>query len=302
LKHSYQSIYKQSNFLVQEENTSEKRKKNEEEGRKRSKEDYDDINYEIFRTGDGLAIGVKLLVVYKVEDPLLTLKELNHDQILNHIEGIVVADMGYVIQTCSSVDFLRSNRSQDDDSKFKNFFGQLQKSIGDRLCDDFGKYGIQLIRLNIEAPKVLDKVISSKLSEFSVLNTETKTKQTMLEMQMDITQQEARRDAIRKEILQKQENDNKISTAKAQLESSRLIAEAKIVEAEAEAKKIELMQEMKNQKGEIYENYPSLLQYDLQLLSRESMENVSNTLISPDVARQYFGFPQQSTTDKVSKY
>jgi len=171
------------------------------------------------------------------------------------------------------------------------FFGTLQKNVGEKLADDFVKYGIQLIRVNIEAPKVLDTNISKKLSEFSIINTETKTKQTMLDMQFDITQQEARRDAIRREIEQKQENDNRISSAKALLDSSRLIAESKIIEAEAEKRRIEMMQEMERQKGEIYEKYPSLLEYDIRKLAKESMQNVSTTIISPEVAQQYFGFP-----------
>jgi len=276
------------NSQAKREENNLKEKKNE------TITDYDEINYEIFRTGDGLAIGVKLLVVYKIVDPLLTLGELYHDQILYHIEGIVVADMGFVIQTCSSVDFLRSNQgsisNENDEVKYKNFFGSLQKNVGEKLRDDFAKYGIELIRLNIEAPKVLDKNISKKLSEFSITNTETKTKQTMLEMQYDITQQEARRDAIKKQIEVKQENDNKISQAQALLESSRLIAQSKIVEAEAEKRRLELMQEKEKQRGEIYERYPSLLQYDIKRLCKESMEKVKTTIVSPEIA-QYLGFP-----------
>jgi len=207
--------------------------------------------------------------------------------------------MGFVIQTCSSVDFLRSNQgslSGDNDEVSKNFFGTLQKNVGEKLADDFGKYGIQLIRVNIEAPKILDKNISQKLSEFSIINTETKTKQTMLEMQFDITHQEARRDAIKREIEQKQINDNKISSAKAQLDSSRLIAESKIIEAEAEKKKVEMLQQLERQKGEIYEKYPSLLEYDIRKLTKESMENIQTTIVSPEVAQQYFNFPMNNNT------
>jgi len=116
----------------------------------------------------------------------------------------------------------------------------------------------------------------------------------MLEMQFDITQQEARRDAIKREIEQKQENDNKISSAKALLDSSKLIAEAKIIEAEAEKRKIEMMQELERQKGDIYEKYPSLLEFDIRKLCKESMQNVSSTIISPEVAQQYFGFPMNN--------
>jgi len=182
------------------------------------------------------------------------------------------------------------------------FFGRLQNNVGEKLAADFVEYGIQLNRVNIEAPKILDKNISKKLSEFSIINTETKTKQTMLDMQYDITHQEARRDAIKKEIEQKQENENKISSAKALLEASRLIAESKIIEAEAEKRRIEMMQELERQKvemmqelekqrGEIFEKYPSLLELDIRKLAKESMQNVSSTIISPEVAKQYFGFP-----------
>ena len=39
----------------------------------RDKNDKDDeINYEVFRTSDGLPIGVKILVIYEIENPDLT--------------------------------------------------------------------------------------------------------------------------------------------------------------------------------------------------------------------------------------
>jgi len=54
------------------------------------------------------------------------------------------------------------------------------------------------------------------------------------------------------------------------------------------------MQELERQKGQIYEKYPSLLEYDIRKLNKESMQNVSTTIISPEVAQQYFGFPMNN--------
>ena len=60
-----------------------------------------------------------------------------HDQIKHHIEHIVVADMGLIIQNCSSVDFLKSNQPQSEhNNEFVLFYEHLQDKIFKQLQFD----------------------------------------------------------------------------------------------------------------------------------------------------------------------
>jgi len=205
--------------------------------------DAENINYEIFRTSDGLPIGVKLLVVYEIDDPVATLKKLNPDQIVPHIENLVVADMGMVIQSATSSDFLQTNKSQasqikqppqtqdlitDVQSSSSVFYQHLQDRVKDQLCEDFSKYGIKLVRLNIETPKILDSRISEKMAEFSLKNTKTRVDEALLPKEFNIAQTKAKQDATVAHITQQQNNENSVTAAKAKQEASILEANGKL--------------------------------------------------------------------------
>ena len=95
-------------------------------------------------------------------------------------ENLVVADMGAVIQQCSSSDFQNTDQTKARLPMRKSFFflftfflftsteapvegnapsapefiRHLQDEVKNQLCRDFQEYGINLVRLNIETPKV----------------------------------------------------------------------------------------------------------------------------------------------------
>ena len=268
--------------------------------RKENPDDREASNYEVFRTNDGLPIGVKLLVVYEIEDPSETLKKLSPDKILPHIESIVTADMGMVIQNCSSTDFLKSNQTQakqtpkplTDDPRIPSappFFAHLQDEVKNQLCDDFAKYGIKLIRLNIETPKVLDQKISSEMSRFSLMSTEASAKEAVMERNANIARQTATIEAKQKEIAQNQDNANIMSKAQTEMNAAKLRADAKWIEAETENKIKQMAIDIEKRKAELYQLYPELLQKDLAELQVKSMNGVEKMIISPEVASMYLG-------------
>jgi hypothetical protein len=259
--------------------------------------DYADVNYEVFRTSDGLPIGVKLLVVYEIENPNLTLQRLNADQILSHIESLVVADMGLVIQNCSSVDFLKTNQAfakkevSDVALNVNEFYENLQKRVFSQLQNDFADYGIKLIRLNIETPKILDLTIAGKMAEFSLMNTEARAKEGVLDRKFNIAKQEASQDAIKKQISQEQENNNEIAKAKAKLEAAKLLSQAALAQVEADAQQQKMLLEIAERRAKLYDDHPGLLQYDIAKIQAEAMKNITSTIISPEIASMYYGFP-----------
>lgn len=269
---------------------------------------YNDINYEIFRTSDGLPIGVKILVVFEIEKPNLTLTRLKPDQIIPHIEHLVVADMGRTIQSATSVDFLSSNQtkikppSAEDgiDSHQVEFFQHLQDKVKIQLHNDFSEYGIKLVRLNFETPKILDHTISSKMAEFSLMSTSARAQEGVLDRNFKIAQTKAQQDAETIKIRQRQENENKVLIAEAEqksvqlkaeadLRAAKMRAEARFAEMEAEAKGQRLLLDIAKQRAEMYDKHPALLQYDIAKVQAESMKSIQSTIISPEVAQMYYG-------------
>lgn len=270
----------------------------------------EDVNYEIFRTSDGLPVGVKLLVVYEITNPDATLHKLNQEQILPHIESLVVADMGMVIQNCSSGDFLKSNQTQarstlkpptDMSPSAPEFYEHMQDEVKNRLHDDFAEYGIKLVRLNIETPKILDEKIAEKMAEFSLMNSEARAKEAVLDRNFNIAQQEASQKAKTIEIEQQQVNSNKIAQAEADMNAVKIRAEAikieaaakaeaRLSEAQAEAKAQQMMLEVAKQRASIYEEYPGMLQYELAQAQVKAMNGINGMIISPELAANYYAF------------
>lgn len=293
----------------------------EQTQRNRVKQGAEDVNYEVFRTSDGLPIGVKLLVVYEIIDPDATLKKLNQEQILPHIESLVVADMGMVIQNCSSGDFLKSNQTQAR-SVWKpemnenyapsapEFYEHLQDEVKNKLHDDFAEYGIKLVRLNVETPKILDQNIADKMAEFSLMNSEARAKEAVLDRNFNIAKQEATQKAKTIEIEQQQENSNKISLAEADLEAAKMRAQAMKIEAQAQAeaklaqteieiRTQEMLLEVARRRGEIYREYPGVLQSELAQIQAQAMQGINGMVVSPEVASHYYGFGMNLIPNKA---
>lgn len=269
--------------------------------------DHPDVNYEVFRTSDGLPIGVKLLVVFEIDNPNLTLSRLNPDNIMSHIEYLVVADMGIVIQNCNSTDFLKSNQpgfkpQQDGEllSPIADFYEHLQEKVFKALKNDFNDYGIKLSRLNIETPKILDQTISAKMAEFSLMNTEAGAKISVMDKNFSIGKRQAEQEANKKQIAQQQENDQRIAQAKADMESSKLKAESKLIEIRAEVEAQELLLAVSRKRAEMYDNHPGLLQLDLAKVNVDAVKGISTMVISPEVASMVYNMPLRlgETIDK----
>lgn len=274
---------------------------------------FNDINYEVFTTSDGLPIGVKLLVVFEINNPSEALKKLNSEQIIPHIENIVKADMSVVVSSTSSTDFLKTNQTQiqsfistDNNSNNSNnsenslinnkknssadFYDHLQDQVKNKLHDDFSKYGIKLIRLNFETPKVLDSSISARMAEFSILSTETSAKLSVLERKYKIAEQESKQEAIKKQIAQQQENQNEISKAEAFLQAAKLKAEASLTEAKARLEAERLTLALAEKRAVLYDKHPNLLNFDLAKIHADSMKGINSTIISPELAQNIFWY------------
>ena len=112
----------------------------------------------------------------------------------------------------------------------------------------------------------------------------------MIEQKYKIAKKEAEQLAIQIEIKQKQENENIINAARAQLEAAKLIAEAKLIKADAEAKAERKIFETK---AKLYRKYSHLFQYEMAKLDAEKLSGVKTTVISPEVAKNIFGFGSQ---------
>lgn len=283
-------------------------------------ENPDEINYEIFRTSDNLPIGVKLLVVFAVNKPVLALQQIKRNDIMMHIENLVVTDMGRAILSVSSADFQKSNQTTAKDIKSNNnqvestnlpsappFYAHLQDDIKDQLRRDLEAYGIELIRLNIETPKILDKKIADKMSEYSLINAEARSRVSTLDQESQIAKQQAEQKAEQSRIAQLADNNNLLSKAEIELKAAEARAQAKVLEAEAEKTvknlKTEAIMNELEQLGKMYHQYPELLQLEIIRQQATALHGVQRMIITPELAQinssPYFSLPGMLPSQSV---
>eukprot|EP01120_Amphizonella_sp_Union-15-10_P013322 TRINITY_DN6164_c0_g1_i1.p1 TRINITY_DN6164_c0_g1~~TRINITY_DN6164_c0_g1_i1.p1 ORF type:complete len:574 (+),score=133.17 TRINITY_DN6164_c0_g1_i1:43-1722(+) len=255
----------------------------------------DHVSYEVFYTSDGLPIGVKLLVVYEISDPQVALHKLKKEDIVPHIENLVVADMGSVIQSCSSSDFQKTNQTRtrepiknsSDMSVAAEFFTYLQDEVKNHLHRDFLEYGITLIRINIETPKILDAKISAKMAEYSLINSEARAKVSVLDSNNRIAQQQVMQEAEKKKILQEQDNTNRLSQVRAESAATKIRAQAELDAAELRAKATKVEAEARvsalESQAKLFEIYPELLEMEMTKLKMDALKGVQ-LIISPEIA------------------
>lgn len=316
-------------------------KKTQEERRKANPEDADSINYEEFRTSDGLPIGVNLLVVYEIFDPKITLTRLKKDDIMNHIENIVVADMGRVIQSCSSSDFQKTNQTAvKDPTKMDNmaifqtqsaptFYAHLQDDVKNKLAEDLREWGIRLVRLNIETPKILDKTIADEMAKNSLGAAKTRAEASTLSLDYTIKQQRAAQEAEKKRIEMERDKENKIIQAQgdaqsitiraqADLDAAKLKAEAERITYENNIKREQMVNEtavrriqMENdaklklmqsqfdlelgfleKRAKVYGQNEAFRQYETAKAQAEALRGISTSVISPEVAQSWYSAAQ----------
>lgn len=269
----------------------------------------DEINYEVFTTKDGLKIGVKLLVAYEISNPELAIRKLGgEERIIDHIENLAAVDMGKVIQQRSAQDFLSFDHTTVKKvavAEEKSFdlltdapapTQSIQDTVKKELGDDLAKYGITLVRLNFETPKILNAEIAKKMSEQSLLTADVNAQEAAIDKQTSVAKKKAQQAADVNKVTQDQINQTTVSTAQAKSNAAKLEAEAtetqarakansQFIAAEMEAKSIVIKAEAEKKsrdlQGDVYKEHPELLQRDLAQLQCEALKG-AHIIVAPD--------------------
>lgn len=231
----------------------------QEKRRRENPKDLEGIKYEKFRTSDGLDVGVNLLVVYEIIEPEKTLARLKKDEIIKHIENIVVADMGRVIQSCNSADFQKSNQTSVKDPTKPDFntpmfnqhgsptfYAHLQDEVKNKLAEDLIDWGIRLVRLNIETPEILDKKIASEMSQNALETAKKRAEASNLDIEFMIKQQHANQEAEKKRIEMERERQNSIVDAEGKAQAKAIEAQGLLNAAKLKAEATTVEFEVKN--------------------------------------------------------
>jgi regulator of protease activity HflC (stomatin/prohibitin superfamily) len=125
-----------------------------------------------YYTKDSVKVSVRLFVAYKIKNPLIALANLNAEEIDHHIESVTHVDMAAACQETSLQHMFSTDMTKipNEDDKSENIFRVpfvrlWQDKVKTKLYEDLVKYGIELIRLNIEELKISDKAIEKKIGE-----------------------------------------------------------------------------------------------------------------------------------------
>jgi len=239
-------------------------------------------NLKVLQTRDSLRVGVQLVVAFKITKPDVAITKLGKDGIMPHIENISFADMGKAIQmsTLQEVMYFSQNNPQDTVSGSPQ---AIQDHVKVALAHDLEDYGIELVRLNVESLKVIDKKIAKKLAGQSLISAEYTTKQATLVKEYDIKTTEAKLEADTANIALQQQNQAIISHAQAKLDAAQREAQASLIAADARRKAAEMQ-------GELYTKFPQLLELEMLRIQAEALrgatiyiapEDLENVLNSP---------------------
>jgi regulator of protease activity HflC (stomatin/prohibitin superfamily) len=275
-----------------------------ERRKENSKVTDDEINYEVFTTKDSLRVGVKLLVAYTIADPEKALSLLRKDGIIRHIENCATVDMGKAIQQCSSKEFLSSSQNRPTNNNEKDFLGSnaapllqfFQDTVKTALFKDLSDYGINLVRLNFETPKILDVGIAKQMAEQALTIASVSARESVLEQNNKIARTVAEQEAAVKSIAQQQENNNKISSAKAELEAAQLRGQAKLAEAKLNGESLVAEAEARNKAAQLvgaqYNTHPALFSLEALRIQTEALSKANLHLIAAPADVQKWLSPQ----------
>jgi len=205
--------------------------------------------------------------------------------ILKHIENLAVTDMGKAIQQSSSQEFLSFYQTQPKKGDVNPFTNpnpilHFQDIVKKQLADDLKDYGISLIRLNIETPKIMDAEISKSMEKQSILSAEANAKEGVIEQNFRIKKREAEQEAEKKRISQEQLNAARVSGAQADFDSAKLHADALLLQADAD-RKISLM------KGQVYRDNPEFFQLELARIQASVFEKATLSLTDQSLANMF---------------
>ena len=252
----------------------------------------DEIALEVFQTRDSLSVGVKLLVAYKIVDPEKAVSQLGKDGIVPHVENLATVDMGKAIKQCSSQDFLTfwQNKPVNSGDGCEPVSApaamqprHFQDIVKDALAKDLLEYGIELVRLNIETTKTLNKDIAEQMEQQAKMLAETNAKEAALAQKTRITVAESQQKAEAARIAQEQQNNATKSKAQAELDAAKLRAEALLVTARAE-------QEAAALQGRQFRDYPELVQIKKAELQSAALSRAP-IMMQPQMMPGMFGNP-----------
>lgn len=257
----------------------------EERRRENPRATLDEISFEPMTTRDSLKVGLKLLVAYQVNDPHKVMKKLRMQDIMSHVESLAVSDLMRAVQNSTSQNFLHSSG--------KNHEHELEAgetlSVTDKVRGELKKHlddcGLSLVRLSIEESKILDEELAREMAKQALVAAKASAEQAVIEQKAAVAKSNAELEAMSRRVKQEQDNQIRISAARAELEAQRLAAEGIVCKAEAEQKAAEL-------RGEQFRKYPELLQLELAKIQAEALKSWRVTLIAPELSSTPFGtFP-----------
>ncbi len=250
----------------------------------------DEVALEVFQTRDSLSVGVKLLVAYKIVDPNKAVSQLGKDGIIPHVENLATVDMGKAIKQCSSQDFLTfwqnkpthaADGAEQAPAPAAVQPRHFQDIVKEALAKDLLEYGIELVRLNIETTKTLNKDIADQMEQQAKMLAETNAKEAALAQQTRITIAQSQQKAEAARIAQEQQNNATKSMAQAELDAAQLRAQAIIVTAKAE-------QEAAALQGKQFRDYPELVDIKRAELQSAAMSKAP-MMMAPTMMPNMYG-------------
>jgi len=252
-------------FNVQKQTLRFPSEKIKRERERENSEDKTAINYEIFTTANGARYGVKLLVVFSIADPQLALTLFKPDDIVPHIENLVVTEMNKAIQATESTSYLQAKaRTSVIDVPINDplipsappFYGNAQDEIKDHLSRDLRAVGIEVDRVSIEESIPIDQEVIEQMAKFAVRNKQITLEVALLERERQIREQHAQQAAMQSTILFRNQNTMLVERARAEMEAAKIQAETQAILMQAHAANMRMF-------GQALEQSPALLKLHL---------------------------------------
>lgn len=202
-------------------------------------EGRENINYDYYYTADGVEVGVRFFVCYRIVNPDKTLQNLSLSGIRNHIESVVTTDMGNAIKQTSTQDLLATDLTtiKNKEKQKEGVLQHWQDKVKTKLCHNLDEYGIELVRLNIEEAKIQNAEIEKQMSSLAITSARTRADLSALDATLKTRELSAQQD--RDLAIKRQENDVQLNIMRAEggLKAASIKAEEeKVLGAAAAAK------------------------------------------------------------------
>jgi hypothetical protein len=145
------------------------------------------------------------MVVFSVSDPQLALTSFRPDDIVPHIENLVVTEMNRAIQATESTSVFKTRPTTQAAPTVSadpavpsapTFYDSAQDEIKDHLCRDLLGVGISIDRVSIEESVPIDKAVIEQMANFAVRNKKITLEVALLEREAQIVEQQSRRVAL----------------------------------------------------------------------------------------------------------